>query len=221
MNLLDLFFSHRCPLCRKVTFEKERGFPLCKCCFDLQKSEKFGKINNVGDYLVQNKALYCSYMYTGPLRDAIIKFKFNGEIWMAQPFADIMVNDIKDNGGFDDVDFITFVPVNDKRYCQRGYDQAKEIANLISKKSEIPLISCLKKDNSAKDNALEKKNRFNRVTEKRYSFITGNDIKDKNLLLIDDILTTGSTIAECTELLLKNGAATVSAAVLASGRRDL
>ena len=50
--------------------------------------------------------------------------------------------------------------------------------------------------------------------------VNKSEIKNKNVLLIDDILTTGSTIVECTELLLENGAMSVSAAVLASGRKD-
>lgn len=221
MKLIDFIFPPRCPLCGTVTTEKDKTFPLCENCFDLQEKEKFDKITDVADYLPQNKDFYCAYKYNGFLRKAVIKYKFEGEIWMARPFSVFIIKAIEVYGGFEDIDYLTYVPVSKKRLAERGYDQTFEIVKEISKCKGIPVIKCLLKDNKMGDNASGNKNRHTRVSEKRYFFI-GNksEIKNKNVLLIDDILTTGSTIVECTELLLENGAKSVSAAVLASGRKD-
>ena len=221
MKLIDLIYPPRCPLCGNVTTEKDKTFPLCERCFDLQKKEKFDKITDATDYLPQNKAFYCAYKYNGLLRDAVIKYKFNGEIWMAKPFSIFIINAVEKCGGFESVDYLTYVPVSQIRLAERGYDQTFEIVKEISKSKGIPILKCLLKDNNNGDNASEKKNRHNRVSEKGYFFIgKKNEIKNKNILLVDDILTTGATIMECTELLLENGAKTVSSAVLASGRKD-
>ena len=56
MKLIELIYPPRCPLCGNVTTEKDKTFPLCERCFDLQKKEKFDKITDVTDYLPQNKA---------------------------------------------------------------------------------------------------------------------------------------------------------------------
>ena len=222
MNLIDLLFPLKCPLCNENVSRNEKNFPLCVKCQDLQEQEEYVIKGNTLDCLPQNTQFFCAYKYNGKLREAVLKYKFGKELWMAQGFAELMVKNIRKCGGFEGIDIIAFVPVNEKRLAERGYDQTYEIAKKISQIVKIPLINCLKKDDHFGDNASEKKDRFKRITEKKYYF-TGSfeSINGKSVLLLDDILTTGSTLAECTSLLLKNGAKNVSAAVLASGRKDI
>ena len=86
----------------------------------------------------------------------------------------------------------------------------------------MPIIQCLVKNDTYGDNAAEHKDRIQRISENRYVFSgKENSLIGKNILLLDDVITTGSTIRECTSLLIKNGAKNVYAAVLASGRRDI
>ena len=72
MKLIDFIFPPRCPLCGTVTTEKDKTFPLCENCFDLQEKEKFDKITDVADYLPQNKDFYCAFKYNGFLRKAVL-----------------------------------------------------------------------------------------------------------------------------------------------------
>lgn len=104
----------------------------------------------------------------------------------------------------------------------RGYDQTLEIVKRLHIKSGIPYTKCFVKKDAAGDNAAEKKNRTERNQGSRYVYAgRETEIRNKAVLLADDILTTGSTLRECTRLLLEHGAGCVFAAVLASGRKDL
>lgn len=222
MKIIDLIFPVKCPLCNKCVSEKESTFPLCKECQQLQEKEEYVIENNVLEFLPRNTKLYCVYKYNGILRDSVLKYKFGGEIWKAKPFAAMIIKNIEKTAGFEGIDIITYVPVNKKRLAKRGFDQTLEIAKEISKRKKIPLAKCFEKDDSFGDNASENKDRYKRVTEKKYSFVgNASKIYRKNVLLIDDILTTGATLSECTELLLRKGAESIMAAVLASGRKDI
>ena len=222
MNLIDLIFPMKCPLCNKNVSHKENSFPLCVKCQNLLKQEEYVLSDNTLECLPPKTRFYCVYKYNGNFREAVLKYKFGKEIWMAKAFAAMLVKNIGKSGGFKGIDVITFVPVNDKRLAERGYDQTYEIAKEISRNVKIPLVKCLKKDKFFGDNASEKKDRYKRITEKKYYFTGDSDeINGKNVLLLDDILTTGSTLAECIRLLFENGAQNVSAAVLASGRKDI
>lgn len=114
------------------------------------------------------------------------------------------------------------MPVNKRSMKTRGYDQTLEILKELCKKAEIPYVTVISKKSEAGDNALERKSREMRISESKYEpKAKAPDIKGKNILLLDDVLTTGATLRECTNILLNSGAASVSCAVLASGRGDI
>lgn len=219
MKILDFLYPIRCPLCEKTIKRSCKGYPLCNECYESQKINKKAKAYKP-DFLPENDILYCLYSYTDSLRSAVIKYKFSGEIWLAKPFAEMMIDFIEESGGIHKIDYITNIPVSGKTFAVRGYDQAYEIAKIIAQKTNTKYVSCFVKNESASDNAVMKKNREQRMNEKRYAF-SGRNIRGKSFLLIDDILTTGSTIRECTRLLFENGALKVNAAVIASGRQDI
>ena len=213
MKLIDLLYPKRCPLCGEVTSEKIECHPLCEKCNIKQKENR---INYSSD------GFFCVYKYNGKLRDAVLKYKYEGEIWLAEPFACMIINYIEQNYGFDSFDILAFVPVNDKRLSTRGYDQVYEIAKIISKKKKIRVEKFLKKKENYGDNAVDRKDRRQRISEDKYYFAGDkNLIYNKRVLLLDDIVTTGATLRDCKALLIENGARNVCTAVIASGRKDL
>ena len=141
---------------------------------------------------------------------------------MAEPFAELFYRQILERGEMGKMEIMTYVPISEKRFAERGYDQTLEIVKSCRKKAGF-LIQKFYEKNTAGDHAAEqKKNRMERNRESRYLYAGKEiEIQNKSVLLIDDILTTGSTLRECTRLLLENGAGCVFAAVLASGRRDI
>lgn len=220
MRILDILYPPICPLCGRYLNYKSKS-PVCGKCSAETETMRV-KSPDVSAVLPSCRRFMCVFSYTGLVRDALLQYKFQGEIWMAKPFAALIHRKITENGGYTDYDILAYVPVSAKRLRIRGYDQTLEMLKYISKDSGIPYFNLLSKKASAGDNALEKKNRSKRTEENRYE-LRGDkeDIKNKRILLVDDILTTGSTLRECTDILLKNGAASVSCVVLATGRRDI
>lgn len=222
MRILDVIYPPVCLTCGKEILRSCETFPLCEACNDEIDSLRMTAPRETPEGLPEVVDLYCAYRYTGKLREAILRYKFQGEIWMAEPFAELFYRQILKRSEMEKIEIMTYVPISEKRFAERGYDQTLEIVKKLQKKSGIPYIKSFTKKNTAGDNAAEQKNRKERNRENRYLY-TGKEIeiRNKSVLLIDDILTTGSTLRECTRLLLENGAGCVFAAVLASGRRDI
>ncbi len=222
MRILDLLYPPVCPLCGNTIRRSCDSFPLCKACGGEAQALQIRAAQELQNVLPEVTELYCAYRYTGTLRDAVLQYKYHGEIWMAEPFAELLYRRIRDGGGAGLFEIMTYVPVSGKRFAARGYDQTLEIVKRLHIKSGIPYTKCFVKKDAAGDNAAEKKNRTERNQESRYVYAgRETEIRNKAVLLADDILTTGSTLRECTRLLLEHGAGCVFAAVLASGRKDL
>ncbi len=103
---------------------------------------------------------------------------------------------------------IIAVPLSRKKQFKRGYNQSELIAKIIAKKSKIPYrknILIKQKHNITQSN-LNRKQRFENV---KNVFKVTNDLKNKKILLIDDIYTTGATVNECARVLKKAGASEV------------
>lgn len=103
-------------------------------------------------------------------------------------------------------DIILIVPVNKARKKERGYDQSYLIAKTISTIIKRPIVkNVLYKDkNTIKQSTLNKEERKENV-KGAYSIKNFQKLKNKKILLIDDIYTTGSTVNECSRVLIEKG----------------
>ncbi len=104
------------------------------------------------------------------------------------------------------------MPISSERKKSRGYNQSELVARGVSSFLGIPYSDCLVK---IKDNPEQHflSNSGRKSNVKGVYRLSGTDIKDKKVLLIDDIVTTGSTISECAKVLRSGGAEVYCAAV--------
>ena len=108
-----------------------------------------------------------------------------------------------------------------KRRRVRGYDQSELLARVIAKKLSLPLVPALQKhaergpQSQLKDAAQRRSN-----ASGAFSVLPGADVSGKTLLLIDDIVTTGATLAECSRVLRTAGASDVVYAAFAAPRKQ-
>ena len=120
---------------------------------------------------------------------------------------------------FGSYDIISAVPIHKKRKKERGYNQSELIAREIAK--NIPVIvykNALKKiKNNKRQSDLSKEDRLDNV-KNVYQIANEEIIKDKRVVLFDDIYTTGSTLNECSRLLKQNGVKEILAITLAKGQ---
>ena len=102
-------------------------------------------------------------------------------------------------------DYITFVPLHKKRMRKRGFNQSEKIAKELGKMIDIPILDCIYRKSNT--NRLYNLNRKERKIELKNAFLVKENINyanGKNILLIDDIFTTGSTVNEISKLLKLN-----------------
>ena len=142
------------------------------------------------------------------------KYKYVREI--SQPLAKIMLAGLPSNKRFD---CLVFVPLHKKKELVRSFNQTYLLAKYISQKTETPIIKgTLQRKKATQIQAqLDKKQRLLNV---KNAFICLNKkaVQDKQILLIDDIYTTGSTLEACAKCLKLAGAKSVTGLTIAKGK---
>ena len=158
---------------------------------------------------------YHLFSFSGPARKAIHQFKYQKKQFLIRGFSsyfeEIIFPFLRDS----DIDFITFVPMNYFSYFFRSYNHSFVIAKAISRILNKPIKKVLKKKFLWKNQALKDKEQrqlgLSNILKLRKKFqnVDNNELEDKNVFLVDDVMTTGSTLNLCTELLKRKGVARV------------
>lgn len=210
--LLDLIFPPRCVFCRKVLKSDEKS--ICAECDRTISRTRNGGFKTGEFFSVCTSPLF----YEGKVRDSILRYKFKNASHYAYYYGGLVANSVTDNlsGRYD---LITWVPLSSKRLKRRGYDQAMLLAMSTALKMDDVAVELLVKhiDIPAQSGI--------GGAEKRRANINGayrvqdeELIRGKRILLIDDIITTGATLSECSRVLRMAGAADVVCATVVRGR---
>lgn len=141
----------------------------------------------------------CPLNYSGGVRSSIISFKDSNAKYLAKSYAKIIFKYLKDKNL--DFDYITFVPSHAKTIKRRGYNPSEILAKELSVLYNKPCIKTLLKTSPTQQ---QKNLTFEERTQNlKDSMIVTNSklIKGKNLLLVDDVITTCATINYCSRLL--------------------
>ena len=157
--------------------------------------------------------LWVAGPYDGWLRDAIYDFKFKGETARAPSLAGLLADAC---GMLGTGVVLVPVPMHAKRRRQRGYDQVGILANAVGKQAGLPVIEALAKNRETVTQVgLSASERSLNLID---AFVVrpGVALPDQ-VILIDDVATTGSTLSECARALRRAGVQTVGAVVIAHG----
>ena len=205
-TILNLIYPETCGICNKICKES-----LCKKCELVIKQYEIKKLI----YCKKDNKKYFDYIfntlkYEDIIRKKIIEYKFGDKPYLYKFFSKIISKNIKTFGLFENnYDIIIPVPNYRKKKQLRGYNQteliAKEIAKqIINLEYEDKIL--LKIRNTIPQSSLSKKERKSNIKD---VFIVNNkyieELKDKRVILFDDIYTTGSTVNECSKVLKSNG----------------
>jgi len=162
-------------------------------------------------------------VYDGVVREAIHRFKFEGRKRLAGPLGHLLVKYISELPNIDmrEMHYIVPVPLHAKRFRKRGFNQAELLSNILSKYYSIPVFPILKRTIDTKPQfSLPIEHRGNNVRGAFQAGVERGKIEGKNLILFDDIYTTGATINECAGVLRKAGARKVEVVVLSRAAAD-
>ncbi|MBO7739132.1 MAG: ComF family protein [Oscillospiraceae bacterium] len=152
--------------------------------------------------------------YDGKAGEALRRFKFMGKTSYARRMGRLIADCVRENGkgGYDAV---TWVPISARRMRKRGYCQAKLLAKEVAKALDIKCVRLLRKrrhtppQSTLSGLAARKAN-----ISGAFCAVNKSGIAGASILLIDDVVTTGATLSECTRMLLMSGARNVSCATL-------
>ena len=201
--VLNLIFPQCCLICGKIC-----NRILCKNCKNKLEKHAIFKIE-----IVKNKNFYFDkqiyiFNYENDIRNLILDYKFHDKSYLYQIFAKIIIKNAKIYGFFKKYDIITSIPIHKKRKKQRGYNQSELISKEIAKNTEgieFQNDILIKIKNTVPQSLLNKAQRQKNV-QGAYKVINEEKIKNKKIILFDDIYTTGNTVNECAKILKANGA---------------
>lgn len=208
-KILELIFPTTCIMCGKINKE-----PLCRIC--QSKTEKLllgKKVEVVGKYF--DKFIYL-FKYEGVIREKIIQYKFGENSYLYKAFVKIIINNKKICRFIKNYDIIIPVPISKKRLKERGYNQSELIASKIAKELEMEYAKnvLIKEKDTKPQSTLNKEERKQNVYN-AYKAVNEEKIKDKKILLFDDIYTTGCTVNECSKILKHAGASQIAVLTIA------
>lgn len=184
--------------------EKESRNSLCyECRKKLQKEFKFTQISSKRQNFSEQ---YYLFQYKNLIRNLILKMKFQKESYIYKTIEHFLQNNKKYLEKLKKYDIIIVVPLSWKRRLQRGYNQSQLIAEIISNILQIKIESKIlyKTKNIVPQSTLNKKDRKENI-KGAFKIKHIEKIKNKKILIIDDIYTTGNTLNECAKMFIKEG----------------
>lgn len=208
-KLLNLLFPPKCPFCGKVI---ER-VGVCSSCQDtLPWTEGDDQERIIPGGFPCSAALW----YQGAVRQGLLRMKFRGASGSAEPLGRLIAQSASERFS-SEFDTVTWTPVSKKRLRQRGYDQARLLAlGACAVWSTKPICLLDKVHHNAAQSSLKGGAAERRTNvQNAYRVRAPELVRGRHILLIDDIVTTGSTLSECAKTLKAADAAQVVCAVVA------
>lgn len=209
---------HVCAECAESAQRIET--PFCQRCsqpFDGAITQEFTCANCAGRELHFVCAV-AAYLSHGVVRNFIHAFKYERQFHLRRPLADWLAHTLEDPRiTARPFDALVPVPLHHIRFREREFNQAAELAALVSQRCGIPVSHALKRTRYTSTQT--KLDRHERMENLRGAFRVRHTarVKERHLLLVDDVFTTGSTVEECSRVLMRAGAASVRVITVARG----
>ena len=232
MAWADLLFPKTCPCCggelregqevcgRCAPAIRYNPSPHCPCCGVSLRDCHCHQRPRAYDRVV------APFYYEGAVREAILRMKFGQREEVARFLAGALKKEIEARYFGREFDVLTVVPMSKERYVSRGFNQAKSIAEFLLKdpptplKGAVPDYGLLRKSSNEGGSMQHLLGAAGRKQNIRDSVTLGKhrELEGKQVLLLDDLVTTGATTSECAAILRLGGAAGVSVAAAAVTR---
>lgn len=231
----DLIYPNYCLVCKnRLETTKERDL-VCPGCWDRIEKNLPPFCASCGRHLdakaiEKNTCASCANVkfyfdrafspcpYTGTVKKLIHEFKYSGKDYLGKPLASIMNTFIRDyNLPIQHLDFIVPVPLHKSRQREREFNQAEILSRQIGKEFDKAILTdgLIRNKPTRTQTELTPQERLRNV-EKSFLVSRPQLIKDKNLLLVDDVLTTGATSNEAAKSLKEAGAKIILLMTLAN-----
>ena len=210
--ILDQVYPNVCLLCK--LFIKDHSNALWQDCW--QSFKPIPKSNRLNNILVTDglDAVYSGWYFTHGLDDVIHSLKYSDRAKLGLELGRHLGQLISPET-FGPVDFLTAVPLHRVKYRDRGYNQAEWIGKGVAEIWQIPFTKQFLKRNrfTVSQTTLNKEDRKANMAE---AFNAQGNIENMSIVIVDDVLTTGSTMSACASTLKKAGAVHLYAMTLSA-----
>ncbi len=195
-----------CDECAK-SFKRVEGTVCVHCGRKVGSEDSLCKMCAKHDFVFEGSASL--FEYDGEVRTLMHKLKYSGEQWIAEYLGKGLAEKYRELGW--NIDIVTYVPMYHAKERKRGYNQAQLIAKVFSDNTNLYLSDPLvRTKNTTPQSKLDETERISNLAD---AIVVKREYRDvvfgKNVLVIDDIQTTGTSLNECAKVLLAAGAAKV------------
>lgn len=231
--LLNLIYPPRCVFCGKRLPPKTARIHVCSdCANSLPYCRAYNRCRRCGKPIPDGKGEICKtcytrrhynvrvtspFLYADEARNAVIAFKKEQNSGYARTFAVYIAEMVKHDFGGEEIDVVVSVPPRRKEFYSEHFDQAACLASASARRLGLPFASgvMVQTGKLKKQSSLTYDERIANVSGK-FAVKKPNAVKNKTVLIVDDVCTTGATIEECARVLREAGAYRVYAATLAT-----
>ena len=234
-GLLDILYPRHCFACDKSLHEEKNSY-ICEDCLEKINGSETKRCTKCGFELGQGIAFSSkgcpecentslrferSFFVSdnkGPLRNLIHQFKYHKHVCLIKPLGDLLIGLLRQDI-IPEIDVVVSVPLNWKKKQKRGFNQSELMAKRICKELSLPIsINNLRRvKNTLSQTQLSRLQRQKNVNG-AFKVKEPEMFLKKNVLLVDDVLTTGITASECARHLKNAGAKKVYLLALARSR---
>ncbi len=231
-RIADLLWPRTCPICGKLSDRPQRY--ICSACLMrinfVEQSEGCCHICGRSveelktDYLCEDCRVYkpnydraaTALNFSGAARKLVTKFKYNSCLWLLQDFVDWLESAAMARYDLNAADIILPMPTTLLHRLDRGYNPSAVLARHLAKRIGKPCLSGIlkRKGHPKRQAGLSEEARRENV-KGTFRIPKGEVLQGKTVLLLDDVLTTGSTLSEAARELKNAGAKRVLALTLA------
>jgi ComF family protein len=224
-DFLSLFLPRLCLGCRAHLVRGERV--LCTdCLLSMARTDFHRKRGNTleqafwGRCLVERAAAFSVYNRGSRIRKLIHALKYNGRTEIGKMLGELYGNILSESGFMTDIDMIVPVPLHPARQRQRGYNQSDYIAYGLSEASGVTVKKNIIRRTS-QTGSQTKRGRYERWENVKSLFFVVDPevIMGRHILVVDDVITTGSTMEACANALHEAGEVKVSLVALAAAQK--
>ena len=160
--------------------------------------------------------------YEGTIKEVIYKYKYGNKPYIYKALGALLVQAIRESDiNTNDIDIIVPVPLHRFKIIKRGFNQSELLANYISHAFNIPVSvkNLVRNKMTVRQNNLDRLNRRSNI-KGAFKIKKKDDFVGKNIILVDDIFTTGITADECSKELVQAGACDITVVTLATGKSN-
>lgn len=209
--LLDLLFPPRCPFCQRVL----DGEAICPDC-----QERLPWLVGRSAHRRPEHVELCAspLRYDELVRSCVHRYKFRRRRGYARILGALCAQCVHDHMGRQDFDLISWPPLSPKGLKKRGFDQSRLLARAVAQSRGTVETPLFQKCETAQQSTLRAPAARRANVLAAFTLLDPALVADKTVLLVDDVVTTGSTLSECARVLLTAGAREVWAVTLASAK---